>query len=268
MALSNPSARRTSLPVTAHQPAITDFQADSRTAGYQKQNADDAETTDFPDSILDASPDPLNPRSFLLPEKDDYFWHLVQGRRSIRRYQDRPIPRPLLERILTAAIWAPSAHNRQPWRFCAIDSPAGKLALSQAMGDRWQRDLAADGADPEFIQRRVATSHARITGAAALVVAAVSLEEMDTYPDPARSEAEWLMAVQSTALACQNLLLAAHHYGLGACWMCAPLFVPDTVRGILNLPETWHPQALITLGYPAEEKTKERLSLGERVLWR
>ena len=201
-------------------------------------------------------------------ENEEYFWRLLQGRRSIRRYQPRPIPRPLLERILTAATWAPSAHNRQPWRFCVVDSDGGKLALSGGMGARWRQDLTADSADPELIERRMAVSHARITGAAALVVAAVSLEEMDVYPDPQRAEAEWLMAVQSTALACQNLLLAAHHYGLGACWMCAPLFVPDTVQGILNLPETWHPQALITLGYPAETKEKERLSLGERVVWR
>ena len=201
-------------------------------------------------------------------DDEKYFWRLRQGRHSIRRYQTQPIPRPLLERILTAAIWAPSAHNRQPWRFCVIESEASKLALSGAMGERWRRDLSADNAQPGVIEKRVAISHARITGAAALVVAAVSLEEMDVYADPQRSEAEWLMAVQSTALACQNLLLAAHHYGLGGCWMCAPLFVPDTVRGILNLPETWHPQTLITLGYPAETKEKERLPLGERVLWR
>lgn len=199
---------------------------------------------------------------------DDFFWRLVQGRRSIRRYQSRSVPHALLKRILTAATWAPSAHNRQPWRFCVIESDTGKQALSQAMGERWRRDLTADGADFDFIERRVSVSHARITGAAALVMAAVSLEEMDVYPDALRAEAEWLMAVQSTALACQNLLLAAHHYGLGACWMCAPLFVPDTVRGILNLPETWRPQALITLGYPAEVRTKERLSLGERIVWR
>ncbi len=201
-------------------------------------------------------------------ENDDYFWRLVRGRRSIRRYEARPIARPLIERILTAATWAPSAHNRQPWRFCVVHSQAQKLALSQAMGERWQEDLAQDGVEPKLIERRVAISHARLTGAAALVVAAVSLEEMDVYPDPQRAEAEWLMAVQSTALACQNLLLAAHHYGLGACWMCAPLFVPETVAGVLGLPDTWYPQALITLGYPAEEKEKERLSLGERVLWR
>jgi len=202
------------------------------------------------------------------PDADALFWQLIQGRRSIRRYLPRPIDRALLEQILSAATWAPSAHNRQPWRFCVIESQSAKLALSQAMAARWRRDLAGDNADPDFSERRIAISHTRITGAAGLVVAAVSMEEMDVYPDPLRAEAEWTMAVQSTALACQNLLLAAHHYGLGACWMCAPLFVPDTVRGIFNLPETWHPQALITLGYPAETKEKERLSLEERVLWR
>lgn len=199
---------------------------------------------------------------------DNAFWQLIQGRRSIRRYQPRRVERALLERILTAAVWAPSAHNRQPWRFCVVDSPAEKERLSQAMGERWRRDLSQDGADPAFIEKRVAISHARITGAAALVVASVCMDEMDSYPDPARRDAEWLMAVQSTALACQNLLLAAHHYGLGACWMCAPLFVPELVRDILRLPDTWRPQALITLGYPAETKDKERIGLGERVVWR
>jgi nitroreductase len=76
------------------------------------------------------------------------------------------------------------------------------------------------------------------------------------------------MAVQSVALACQNLLLAAHYYGLGACWMCAPLFAPVLVRDVLQLPAAWTPQALITVGYPAEEKGKERAPVAERVLWR
>ena len=94
------------------------------------------------------------------------------------------------------------------------------------------------------------------------------MEEMDVYPDERCAQAEWTMAVQSVALACQNLLLAAHYHNLGACWMCAPLFVPDLVRVVLTLPETWQPQALLTLGYPAEEKTKERAPLASRVVWR
>jgi F420 biosynthesis protein FbiB-like protein len=199
---------------------------------------------------------------------DDAFWSLIRDRRSIRRYTDQPIDASTLTRVLEAATWAPSAHNRQPWRFCVVTDPQVKHALSAQMGERWRIDLTRDGAEPDFMERRVAASHARITGAAALIVPAVSMADMDLYPDARRSEAEWLMAVQSVALACQNLLLAAHHYGLGACWMCAPLFVPDLVRSALALPDEWHPQALITLGYPAEEKQKARAPLETRVIWR
>lgn len=201
-------------------------------------------------------------------DRDRDFWHLIRDRRSIRRYQDRPIAAELLETLLEAAIWAPSAHNRQPWRFCVVTDGALKASLSAAMAAQWRSDLSADGADPAFIERRVAISHARITGAAALIVACVSMADMDDYPDEQRSHAEWTMAVQSVALACQNLLLAAHHYGLGGCWMCAPLFVPELLQAVLALPAGWQPQALITLGYPAESKQKERLPLAERVIWR
>lgn len=202
------------------------------------------------------------------PDAERLFWSWIRERRSIRRYQPRPVERPILEKILTAAMWAPSAHNRQPWRFCVVTDDSVKWALSERMGEQWRRDLRADGADPLLVEKRVAISHTRITAAAALIVASVSMQDMDRYPDPKRADAEWLMAVQSTALACQNLLLAAHHYGLGACWMCAPLFVPNLVRDALDLPGHWHPQALITLGYPAESKEKDREPLASRVLWR
>jgi F420 biosynthesis protein FbiB-like protein len=200
-------------------------------------------------------------------------WHvlqrLIRERRSIRRYQqDRPIAPEVLVALLDAATWAPSAHNRQPWRFCVVTAADVKEHLSAAMAAQWRADLSADRADPAATERRIAISHARITGAAALVVAALTMEEMDVYPDPTRAQAEWTMAVQSTALACQNLLLAAHAHGLGACWMCAPLFVPDLVRAALDLPAAWQPQALITLGYPAETKTKDRAPLESRVVWR
>jgi nitroreductase len=76
------------------------------------------------------------------------------------------------------------------------------------------------------------------------------------------------MTVQSVALACQNLLLAAEAHGVGACWMCAPLFVPELVLRVLALPTDWEPQALITLGYPAESKEKDRAPLVSRVIWR
>lgn len=196
------------------------------------------------------------------------FIELARARRSIRRYTADPVDDELVNALLHAAIWAPSAHNRQPWRFCVVRSAPVKERLSAAMAAAWQHDLTRDGLDPASIERRIAVSHARLTGAAVLIVTCVTMEEMDVYPDAARNHAEWVMAVQSVALACQNLLLAAHAAGLGACWMCAPLFVPAQVRSALDLPESWEPQAIVTLGYPAESKEKARRPLGECVVWR
>jgi F420 biosynthesis protein FbiB-like protein len=196
------------------------------------------------------------------------FIALAQARRSIRRYQATPVSRAQIEQVLGAAHWAPSAHNRQPWRFCVVTSPAVQRRLADGMAAAWRRDLLRDGLPPEEADARVETRRQRLLGAPVLVLAALSLEEMDAYPDERRQQAEWTMAVQSAALACQNLLLAAHDLGLGACWMCAPLFVPDLVRELLDLPAAWQPQALITLGYPAETRTKERAPLATRVIWK
>jgi len=197
----------------------------------------------------------------------DSFWRTIYTRRSIRRYSDQPIPRSLLERLLTAAIWAPNAHNRQPWRFAAVTERSIQQQLADGMADRWEQDLLADGLDSEKVQAQVERSRARIMRAGALVVGCLTMREMDHYPDGHRQRQEWHMAVQSTSLALGQLLLAAHHEGLGACWMCAPLFVPDIVQDVLDLPADWEPQALITLGYAAEIKKKTRKPLEEVVLW-
>jgi coenzyme F420-0:L-glutamate ligase/coenzyme F420-1:gamma-L-glutamate ligase len=133
-----------------------------------------------------------------------------------------------------------------------------KDRLAKAMGARLRADRTADGDDPEDIAHDVARSYTRLTGAPVLIVVCLSMVDMDEYPDPGRNRNEWLMAVQSTAMAVQNLLLMAHAEGLAACWVCAPLFVPGLVRETLELPEDWQPQGLITLGKPGEERVKTR----------
>jgi coenzyme F420-0:L-glutamate ligase/coenzyme F420-1:gamma-L-glutamate ligase len=175
----------------------------------------------------------------------------LMGRRSVRRYLPEPIPQSVIERLLEAAVTAPSAHNRQPWRFAVVHSRARKTALARSMGDRLRADRKRDrDADPD-IDADVARSFARITGAPVLVVVCLDMQHMDVYPDTARNRHEHQMAVQSTAMAGQNLLLAADALGLGACWLCAPMFCPDVVRDALGLPAGWEPQGMITLGYPA-----------------
>lgn len=191
---------------------------------------------------------------------------LLAGRRSVRRYGDRPVPPALIARLLEAATWAPSAHNRQPWRFCVLDERPWRARLAEAMGARLRADRTADGDPPDAIERDVARSRARITEAPAVVVLSLSMGDMDGYRDERRQRAEYLMAVQSTAMAAQNLLLAAEALGLGACWMCAPLFCPDVVARALGLPEDWQPQALVTLGWPAQAgRRRERRPLSQIV---
>lgn len=196
------------------------------------------------------------------------FLEVIRSRRSIRRYQPRSIPAHLTERLLEAAIRAPSAHNRQPWRFVVIESDTTKQRLAAAMGERLRRDLAADGLSPDLIERDAGRSYRRICGAPLLILLCMTLTDMDNYPDERRARNEAVMAAQSVAMAGQNLMLAAHALELGSCWLCAPLFCPDTVREELALPDDWQPQGLVTIGYPGEEKEKTRHPLGTRVLYR
>lgn len=192
-------------------------------------------------------------------------YQLIRERRSIRQYTQRRVERALIERLLRAAIWAPSAHNRQPWRLAVIEDLNTQTRLADAMNAVLRADLAADGLPPDQIEAQATRRRARLTRAPVLILLCITMADMHDYPDEKRSRAEWVMATQSLALAGQNLLLAAHAEGLGACWLCAPLFCPDVVRDTLGLPPDWEPQAFISLGWPAEAPIKEREPLHTRV---
>ncbi len=191
------------------------------------------------------------------------FWTLIRERRSIRRYQDRPVPRSLINALLEAARWAPSTHNRQPWRFIIIKPGPQREHMAQQMAQRMIADLVADGWPREEAEARGQRSIRRLTTAPVLILLVLNTEELDHYEDERRARAGYLLGVQSVAVAAQNILLAAHHYGLGACWICAPLFAQDILREVLDLPETWDPQAFITVGYPAEHPLRSRRPLEE-----
>lgn len=193
----------------------------------------------------------------------------IESRRSVRRFRAAPVPRPLLERILHTACAAPSAHNRQPWRYAVVSPGKRRRALAQAMADEFRRDLQTDGMAPGEVEARVARATERLIDAPAAVVLCCSTTDMDPYPDTRRQEAERLMALQSVSLAGGHLLLAAHAHGLGACWMCGPLFAPQAVRTSLKLPKDWEPQALILVGWPdVLPEPSIRRPLEDVTLWR
>ncbi len=193
---------------------------------------------------------------------------LMRRRRSLRRYRAQPVPKEFLGQILEAAVWAPSAHNRQPWRFVVISRAATKERLAREMGAKLRGDLSADAVPPAVIDADVARSYQRVTEAPLLLLLCMSLQDMDEYGDERRQAHERTMAQQSAAMAGQNILLMASSLGLGACWMCAPLFCQDLVVTVLDLPADWRPQGLITLGFPAQQRQRERDSWETRTIRR
>lgn len=201
------------------------------------------------------------------PASPGELMHVIQGRRSVRTYQQRPVARELLEQILEAARWAPSPHGRQPWRFVVVTQPEVRQRLANAMGTEWRRQLALDGQDEQTITLRLTKSHQRILNAPAMIIPCLYLEDLNRYPDAERQAAETIMAIQSLGCAAQNMLLMAYSLGLDGGWMCAPLFCPDTVRAALDLNQTLIPHALITIGYAAKDPVRrERKSLEELVV--
>ncbi len=189
----------------------------------------------------------------------------LRTRRSIRRFKPDPVPDSVMQKILTTAAFAPSAHNRQPWRFVVITDCAIKQALAEAMALDFERDLTRDNLPPEKIQAQIKRSKERITSAPVAILLCLDMSEMDSYSDEKRNHAEYTMAVQSVAAAGLQLLLAAHAEGLGGVWACWPLFAQETIQKTLNISETWEPQAMMFVGYPDTEPKEKALKVLESV---
>ena len=193
----------------------------------------------------------------------------LRSRRSIRRFRPDPVPAAVIRRILETATYAPSAHNNQPWRFAVVTDLSVKARLTEAMAADFRRDLEKEGLPEADIAARLERSRRRIQEAPVVVILCMDATGMNNYPDPKRQQAEMTMAVQSTALAGLQLLLAVHAEGLGGVWTCGPLFTPETVRAALDLPATWQPQAMLFIGYPAESPSiPERKPLEQVALFR
>lgn len=151
------------------------------------------------------------------------FWDLIHQRASIRSYDSqRPLEKEVLHRILEAGRLAPSAANRQPWRFVVVSSPE-KLAL---LRHAYVRDWFYDA--PHI-----------------LVVIGNKNEAWRRLQD-GYSSLETDLAIAMTCM-----ILAAANEGVATCWIAA--FQPEVVREVLRLSEQEEVYALTPLGYPRED---------------
>jgi coenzyme F420-0:L-glutamate ligase/coenzyme F420-1:gamma-L-glutamate ligase len=192
---------------------------------------------------------------------------LVRGRRSVRAFETRPVPRAIVEEAIAAAGWAPSPHGRQPWRFVVVESQERRDALADAMAETWRAHLRLDGQDETIVEARLEKSRDRLQRAPVLIVPCLYLEGLDAYPDADRQDAEETMAIQSLGAAVQNLLLSLYAAGVDGGWMCAPLFCPEVVQAALGIDQTLDPHALIAVGYAASDPVRRpRLPLDELIV--
>ncbi len=180
-------------------------------------------------------------------------YEAIVTRRSLRQFDGRAVPRPLIDKLLYVACLAPAPHHTRPWRFVVLETPDARARLAESMGAAWRRDLEGDGVAPDKIEALLARSRRQIEEAPALLLACLVGEGLRRWPDERRQRAEWGMALQSTGCALANIMVAAHAEGLASYWISAPLFCPEAARQALDLPAEYQAQALIALGYPAPD---------------
>ncbi len=169
------------------------------------------------------------------------FGEVAARRRSVRRFKPDPVDRETVIKLLECATSAPSAGNAQPWRFLVIGDGAMRQQLARAA----------------FNQNWMAQ--------APLII--VVLADLDRAASSYGRRGMELYALQDTAAATQNLLLAAADAGLGACWVGA--FSEADVSKLLGLPERFRPVAMVPLGMPAGNPAAKprRLPLDEVVFF-
>jgi coenzyme F420-0:L-glutamate ligase/coenzyme F420-1:gamma-L-glutamate ligase len=174
----------------------------------------------------------------------------LEARRSIRAFLDEPVPRDVLDGFVEAACTAPAPHHSRPWRWVVVDTADAKQQLADGMGDAWRRDLERDRVPTARVDELVAASHAKITGAPALVLGCLTWDGLDRYPDPTRQRAEFGMALLSLGAAVENFMVAAADAGYASCWVAAPIFCPEAARDALALAPEWLPHAMVVVGRP------------------
>lgn len=180
--------------------------------------------------------------------------------RAVRRLRPDPIPEAVLRRVLTAATWAPSGGNRQPWRVIAVRDPATKRALAELHAGPWRAYAARQRAHfarlPAESRARgeralAAGEHLASTLYAVPVIAVFCFQpEHLTITDAALPRPS-VVGGASLYPAVQNLLLACRAEGLG-CVLTTLLCVAEAqVRTLLGIPEPWATAAFVPIGYPA-----------------
>jgi len=146
----------------------------------------------------------------------------IRTRRTIRKFKSEPVSDDLVEKVLEAGRWAPTGSNLQPWRFVVIKN--------QAILDMIRK------VSPGYL------------GATPMAIAVCS-DKATAHAKGGKLGRDYL-TIADCSMAAENMLLAAHALGLGACPVKS--FSIAAVKEILELPEGIEPELILMIGYPDE----------------
>ena len=204
---------------------------------------------------------------------------LLSARRSVRRFTAEPVPREVLERLLQAATAAPSASNRQPWRFVVVRRPEARAALAEAVRQRVDalRAIVARGHHRDDLGAYPDFFHEPLAAASAIVVPTFRTHDdllaqlvRASGEDPEPFDVGGAMQSErcATAAACMSLLVQAEAEGLGAIWMAGPMIARQAIEAQLGVRAPYRMLGAIALGWPDEApEPKPRRPLDGVVRW-
>ena len=181
---------------------------------------------------------------------------VMKTRRSIRRYKATPVEDKTIELVLEAARWAPSWKNSQCWRFIVVRDSKLKEQLAQTLGIKVSGEPTS--------KPNPATDAVR--NAQVIIVACAELGETGYYEGELATDKGEYWYMYDTALAMQNLVLAAHALGLGT--VHVGLFDAKKVARILGVPSGFEVVAMTPLGYPEQQPPpRPRRELSQTVFY-
>ncbi len=170
---------------------------------------------------------------------------LIKNRSTVRVYQDRPVPRELLDAIIEAGRWGPSVVGRQPWKFVVVTERAAIASLCETISSQ-ARSLGVAGRSVLQSTVKALSSAAALIGVYNTAESSRFTERVETRLVPVARIAE----IEAIAACIQNMLLVAEALGVGSGWFDTPLLFSDQLRAVFREPHEL--VAILAFGYAAE----------------
>lgn len=179
--------------------------------------------------------------------------------RAVRRLKPDPIPDDVLDRVLTAATWAPTGGNHQSWRIIAVQDAALKQGLEDLYRPHWESYIPGYEAHMQNMPPAQAESSRKALEAGtylathmheAPVICVFCFDLNHITVTDADLDRQSVVGGGSIYPAVQNLLLAARNEGLGCVLTTLLCMEEPEVKTLLDIPPEWHTAAYVPLGYP------------------